>query len=266
MGTQSSSLRPVPDPARTAIVDPKTGMLTTDGFWFLYLLFRGAQAAEGTAILEAIDAGTEGTLIPQIRDLFREQVSFLEAPPLVTKQQIEDTLSLGQFEQPGVIGSQLEEVSRLSYIGDTTSLLQRLEALEKLVATINDQPLPIPEWTTWTPTVTGAPTFTTSSLNAKWVQYGKTVHYWISAHFNVTVGGSPFRFTLPVPALSGSGKDQSGCGSCLAVGAGSLDSIPVRILGILPATVEAQGGASNAYAFPVSTNVFVMLSGTYQAA
>ncbi len=135
MGTQSSSLRPPPDPARSALVDPKTGMLTHDGFWFLYLLFRGAQFAEGTAILEAIDTGTESTLTPAIQDLMRAQVSYLGDPPLVTKAQLEEVMKAVQLEQSqGVTQRQLEEVRTLGITEDPASILPRLLDLERLVA------------------------------------------------------------------------------------------------------------------------------------
>lgn len=139
MGTQSSTLRPPPDPARTALVDPKTGMLTRDGFWFLYLQFRAVQAAEGTAILEAVDSGTELALSPELRDLFKQQVSFLEAPPVITRADLEEVFKAVELTQShGITEAQLEEVAQLGIVGDLASLLPRILDLERLMVLIND--------------------------------------------------------------------------------------------------------------------------------
>lgn len=139
MGTVTSSLRTIPDPARTQFVNPKTGMLTNDGFWALYLMFRQVQASEGTAILEAFDEGTETALSPQIADLFKTTVGYLESPPLVTKDDLTQIMANVALEQSlGITRSQLEEVETLAVIGDYTSLAPRISDLENLVAMIND--------------------------------------------------------------------------------------------------------------------------------
>lgn len=139
----SSNLRPPPDQARTPLVDSK-GYLTHDGWWFLYLLFTGAQDAEGTAILEAIDSGTEGALAPRIDDLAREAGAF-EPAPGVTQRQLEQAKILADFEPaPGVSARELEEVKVLGEVCGCASLLSRLQDLERLVAMIGEQPQAIP--------------------------------------------------------------------------------------------------------------------------
>lgn len=58
--TPTSALQPPPNPARIQFCDPKTGMLTQIGYWFLYNLFTGAQNAEFIALLAAFDSTSEG--------------------------------------------------------------------------------------------------------------------------------------------------------------------------------------------------------------
>lgn len=153
MGTQSSSLRPPLDPARTALVDSK-GFLTKDGWWFLYLLFTGAQAAEGTAILEAIDSGTETALLPRLRDLAIEAAAFLEVPPGITRAQLEEVKALGVFEPAPGGRRDLDEVRALTEAGcSCSSLLPRLQDLERLVAMLGDQPQAV---AATTPGITGS--------------------------------------------------------------------------------------------------------------
>lgn len=120
MGTQSSTLRPPPNPARIAMVDSQ-GMLTRDGFWFLYQLFKGAQGAEATAILEAIDGGTEGVLSPQFQD-------------------IAGRLSLSMDLTPGIGRAELDEVLGLASFGDQVFNDPRIDDIERLVWSLNDQP------------------------------------------------------------------------------------------------------------------------------
>lgn len=143
MGTPSSSLQTPPDPSRTPLVDAK-GMLTRDGFWFLYLLFRAAQNAEGTAILEAIDAGTENVLLPRLYDLTHE-AAYAEPTPGVTRAQLEQVRAIAELAcAPGVSARQLEEVRALTEIGCCSGALGRLGDLERLVAMLSDQPAAAP--------------------------------------------------------------------------------------------------------------------------
>jgi hypothetical protein len=155
MGTPSSSLRPPPEPARTAIVDSK-GYLTKDGWWFLYLLFRGAQNAEGTAILEAIDAGTEDVLLPRLSDLAREAAVNCQPAPGVSERQLEEAKTAAALDPPaGVSARQLDEVRTLGEVCGCASLLPRLQDLERLVATLGDQPATV---AATTPGITGSST------------------------------------------------------------------------------------------------------------
>lgn len=144
MGTQSSPLRPPPEPNRTPIVDAK-GYLTRDGFWFLYQLFKGAQNAEGTAILEAIDAGTEMTLLPLLRDLAAGAIGVLEGAPGVNARQLDELrASLELQAAPGVSARSLADVRVVGELCGCSSLLPRLKDLEKLVAMLSDQPAAAP--------------------------------------------------------------------------------------------------------------------------
>lgn len=142
MGTQSSSLQPPPVPLRTPFVD-NLGVLTKEGWWFLYQLFRGAQQAEGTAILEALDSGTENALTPVIRDLSVETASsYLETETGVTQRQLDQaTIQEYLCPWPGITLAQFEEVGKLLAMDDVGSIVQRLADLEKFVAIgFGDQP------------------------------------------------------------------------------------------------------------------------------
>lgn len=140
MGTPSSSLRPPPEPSRTAIVDAK-GYLTRDGWWFLYSLYKSAQNADDSALLEAIDAGTESALLPPLRDLSALAGSLIEGAPGVSKRQLEELGALLEFDRAaGASARSVEEARVLGEVCSCLSLLPRLRDLERLVAMLNDQP------------------------------------------------------------------------------------------------------------------------------
>jgi hypothetical protein len=139
MGT-SSSLRPPPDPTRTAIVD-SNGFLTRDGWWFLYALFTGAQNADATAVLEAFDSGTETALLPGLNDLAAQAAGSLDIPAGVGRRAFEASRAAAQFDPaPGITRQQWHEIRALIELGSSSRFLARLDDLEKLLALLSDQP------------------------------------------------------------------------------------------------------------------------------
>lgn len=130
-----SDLRPPPDPSRIVFTDPPTGILTRDGFYFLLSLFKAAVRAEGTAILEAIDSGSEITVIPGLQDFAAKVAALAEATPGITKAQLEEIAKLLYLDAPaGVTLRQLEEVRRFLDGDQGCDCCRRISELEKLIA------------------------------------------------------------------------------------------------------------------------------------
>lgn len=124
-----------PDPARVAIVDPKTGMLTPLGFYFLLGLFKAAVRAEGTALLEAIDSGSEITVIPGLQDFAAKVAALAEGTPGITQAQLEEVQKLFVLTDVGLSPKQIEEVRILAALeGGACNCAQTISNLEKFVA------------------------------------------------------------------------------------------------------------------------------------
>lgn len=134
MGTQASSLQPPPDPARVPIVNAD-GMLTQVGFWFLFQLFRAAQMAEGTALLEAIDSGSEVTVIPALEGFAAKVAALAEATPGITQAQLDELRALASFDAAaGVTLREIEAVRALFEVEGVEDCCRRISDLERLVA------------------------------------------------------------------------------------------------------------------------------------
>lgn len=60
-------------------------------------------------------------------------------------------------------------------------------------------------WTSWTPTITGYTSLGNGTVDAKYIQLGKTVHYRIKIRIGTTTtmgGAAAWTFTSPVPAVA----------------------------------------------------------------
>jgi hypothetical protein len=134
--TATSSVQPPPDPSRIVFVDTTTGMLTQDGYWFLYLLFVGGQNAEGLAILEAFDSGPDLSMNPQIEELMHKSALFLEDAPGVTERRVQEVLKLlfSESSVDGVTQRQLDQRYILQAMGGDVQVDPRVAELEKLWA------------------------------------------------------------------------------------------------------------------------------------